>query len=307
MHRRLPAHFALFTSGLIIGLVTFACGNGVPPDKAAASDVSAETTADLSGDGGAIPGNSGSADTAESSGQPSDDATPQQPLPENQEASAVQFSPIQVIGYPIDSSSVPSPLPVLASEALQPDYVYQLSWEGPAGSNWQVALRGAKGSELILESFPPQLGNPQADLDLDGTSFAFKVDADFTHLVSMTLEGELADGTAFYKTYFGKTTSYDPDSIDAVAGEVLIGLQPGHLAQDPDIQQLLTDAKLTFVSSLNSDSVIHAKAAPSDTSDFLALHARVIGDPRVQYAEPNYIAHAMSGGMGATGEPVEVE
>lgn len=214
-------------------------------------------------------------------------------------SSPLKIKAVDVVGYPLDLPAPPPPPANLWSLPLDPGFLYQCQWTAPEGATFQAQFQGALASDLLMESFPPQLGNPRPEVDLATPFVAFRVEPDWEGFVTLSLREFGPDGTMRQKQYYGRTTAFDPTSVELVPGEVLIGLQPGFTASDPQIAALLQASELTKVGELLDGSVVHARSTIEPPPDFLVLHGAVIGDDRVEYAEPNFIAHTMSA-MGST-------
>lgn len=210
---------------------------------------------------------------------------------------AIRLSKLSVLGAPL-GIELPAPVDTFAAWTLDPDWVYSLDLSPTVvceDCTWEFELRGALGSTIIMESYPPQLGNPSATVTSDYGSLGFKVTPGWTLLVAVDVKLRQGETVKAAKQYLARTTEFDPSRTEMVPGEILIGLAEGLKALDPAVIAFLGRMKLETKQELLDGTVILVHDPDQPEEDPLALHARVIGDPVVAYAEPNYIARTQAG------------
>ena len=195
---------------------------------------------------------------------------------------------IRFLGAPI-GMTLPSPTHDLAGLMLQPDWVYQLEMADPATNdqNWSFEIEGGVMSTMLLESYPPQLGKGETKLEQVGPCVAFKVDPAWHRPVLITAHhGDDEKIVMLRPEVLDKAVEYAP-------GELLIGLAKGITARDPAVGALLKAHGLVQEGTLLGETVVHVRDTQSPPRDVFDLHAALIWDPLIRYAEPNYIAHTM--------------
>ncbi|HYE80252.1 MAG TPA: hypothetical protein VEI97_19930 [bacterium] len=232
--------------------------------------------------------------------------TPLVPIP----AGTIGLLAVRTLGLPGDTP-LPPPTQDLAAVRLDPEGVYQIEMgigaaagTTPPPVTWSFEIQGGEISDIILESYPPQLGNPRGSLTNSAGSVALEVDDEREEPVFLTVRAQ-GGGRTWEKVLLLATDDYELDPEDYVEGTVLIGLASGVTGADDRVNEMLRTHELQLKSSLMDGTVIEAmdgrtRGEPKRTP--LELHAELIWEPIVRYAEPNYIARVQSGAVETPGQ-----
>lgn len=204
----------------------------------------------------------------------------------------VRLVNLTVLGLPL-GQDLPPPTADLTGVRLDPDGIYQLEFaaEGMSDHKWAFEITGGMLSDMLLESYPPQLGNPRNSMSSTSPQFGFKVEKGNTQPVIIVVKVSDAANT-YAKTLLIPTTDFSMESgQDYAAGEVLIGLVEGMTVADNEVTEFLRVHELQLIDSLSEGTVLHVREARDERMRTpFDIHAQVIWDPIVRYAEPNYIA-----------------
>ncbi|MEO7993487.1 MAG: hypothetical protein ABI743_03740 [bacterium] len=250
---------------------------------------------DDTGAPGSVPGSSG--DSVATAG----DAVPQIPPVEELPAlpavpQALLLDYMTCLGLPI-GEELPAKSREIGTWRFDPSGIYQIACVVTDDANqpipnltWNFTIRGGKMSDILLESYPPQLGNGVDAIALQTGVVAFQLDPGRREPASLGIKA--TDGTTTWeKTILLVPSDMDSTTLEMVPAEVLLGLASGATATP----KLVVDLKLDQIDVVEhiGDFALHLKDTSAAPRDPWVLQDLLLWRPEVRYVEPNYIHHAV--------------